>query len=479
MVNSKQHSGKPSVRQRAEAVAAEPLKIRASTPYDFKGRNLTAYGGLFPVGTMLEKLGFRQLVEENLTIKRRTRVMPAYEFVLAMVLAFYIGFSRLNHLQFLKSEPMLTGILKVQNLPPQSTFWRFLASLQLSAAGQILRIQQALRQRVWEAANIQLKEVTIDTDTTVHTLFGHQMGGRKSFNPKNPGKKSYQPILTFLAETREYISGGLHNGDRHTGAQITRHLKGVFAALPLGIETIKARADAGFYCAAAVQTYERAGVQFIIVAHKAGRLLDALKAAEWKKSRDPEADGECDLLYQPKAWSKAYRHIALRYKQAPKSDKQLPLIDTLEYRYRVFITNMEGPVTELAEFYDGRAGAENLIKESNNDAGLAAYPSARWDMNCNHFQLAMMAYNLNCWLIVFNREEEAKVKTLHHTMLSTTRLKSVFVAARIHCHAGLVGISYSDHYAEKGLFQRLMERLRAVARSGSRLAPVIPIALRC
>jgi hypothetical protein len=270
MVNSSKDNEKGSARQGTEGVVAEPLKNGASTPYDFAARNLTAYGGLFPVATMLEKLGFRQLVEEKLTIQRQTRVMPGYEFVLAMALALYVGFSRLNHLQFLKHEPMLTGILKVVSLPPQCTFWRFLASLDRSAAGQILKIQQALRQRVWEAAHIQLREVTMDTDTTVHTIFGHQMGGRKSFNPKNPGKKSYQPILTFLTETREYILGELHNGDKHTGVQIRRHLQGVMAALPPGIQTIKARADAGFYCAEAVQAYAEAGVKFVIVAHKTG-----------------------------------------------------------------------------------------------------------------------------------------------------------------------------------------------------------------
>jgi hypothetical protein len=56
-----------------------------------------------------------------------------------------------------------------------------------------------MRRRVWEAANVKLKTATLDTDTTVHTLYGNQMGGRKSYNPKNKGKKSYQPILTFLA----------------------------------------------------------------------------------------------------------------------------------------------------------------------------------------------------------------------------------------------------------------------------------------
>jgi hypothetical protein len=60
--------------------------------FDFRGRNLTAYGGLLPVATMLEKLGFQQLVEETPAIKRRTRVMPVYQFVLATVLKLYIGF---------------------------------------------------------------------------------------------------------------------------------------------------------------------------------------------------------------------------------------------------------------------------------------------------------------------------------------------------------------------------------------------------
>src|SRR4029450_14032766 len=97
--------------------------------------------------------------------------------------------------------------------------------------------------------------------------------------PKNKGKKSYQPILTFLAETREYIAGELRNGDRPTGTQIARHLGNGFAALPEGVETMYARADSGFYCAEAVERYEKAGVQFIISARKTSRLIDELEAA--------------------------------------------------------------------------------------------------------------------------------------------------------------------------------------------------------
>ena len=205
MINSKKHIDKSRARQGLGEVRSEFNRIGASTPFDFEAKSLTAHGGLLPVATMLEKLEFQQSVEETLTVKRITRAMPMYRFVLAMVLAIYVGFSRLHHLRFLEREPMLTGILTVLRLPPQCTFWRFLASLHLGIARQLLEVQRRMREQVGEAAYVQLATVTLDTDTTVHTLFGNQMGGRKSYNPKNKGKKSYQPILTFLAETREYI----------------------------------------------------------------------------------------------------------------------------------------------------------------------------------------------------------------------------------------------------------------------------------
>ena len=153
-------------------------------------------------------------------------------------------------------DPILTGILQVTRLPPQSTLWRFLVSLHLNVAKQILSIQRQLRERVWAAAQVKLETVTLDTDTTVHTLYGRQMGGRKSYNPKNKGKRSYQPILTFPAETREYLMGGLRNGDRPTGRQIAAHLESAFRALPGGVKKILARADSGFYCWEAVPSAE-------------------------------------------------------------------------------------------------------------------------------------------------------------------------------------------------------------------------------
>jgi DDE family transposase len=482
--NTNEHTRKKPAKQEAEAVTPKPIKVGASTPYDFQGSNMTAYGGLLPVTTMLEKLQFQQLIEQHVTIKRLTTSMPGFRFVLAMTLALYVGFSRLNHLQFLQREPMLTGILEVNELPVQSTFWRFLASLHLVVARQLLEVARHMRQRVWEAAHVGLKEVTLDTDTTVQTVYGRQMGARKGYNPKHRGKKSYQPILTFLAETREYIAGELRTGDRPTGKQIAAHLDSVFAALPETVERYYARADSGFYCWEAVEAYAKHGCRFVLSAQKTPRLVEELKAAHWTGSPRTDADGQCEFRYQPQGWGKAYRFVALRYQKKPPPNKkrdqpeQYQLFDTPEYTYRVFVTDLGVAIDMVVGFYRQRAGAENLIKEANNDAGLASHPSARWAMNCVHFQLAMLAYNLNCWLMLFNREEQAKTADLHHTTLATARLRFLFLAAKIVRHAGTVLVRYSDHYAEKGTMARLMDRLRAIAPSGNRFRPVLASALR-
>jgi Transposase DDE domain group 1 len=482
VTDKKKDSRKPPAKQGAENRTPEPNKINASTPYDFSGKNLTPYGGLLPVITMLEKLGFQSLVEQTVTSKRIPRAMDLYRFVLGIVLGLYIGFPRLNQLRFIARDPILTGILKVTKLPVQSTFWRLVNALHRNVARQMLTVMGTMRERVWAAAHVKLVVVTIDTDTTVHTLYGRQMGGRKSYNPKNKGKRSYQPMLTFIAETREYIWGELRNGDRPTGKQIGDHLRNVHAALPPDVKQIYGRADAGFYCREAVEAYEAFHARFVISARKTSRLVERLRQAEWKPSQKTDAGWECEFRYQPDGWKTEYRFVALRYEKTreevePEETEQYQLFETSQYKYRVFVTDLTDAIDFVVWFYNQRGGAENLIKEANNDAGLAAHPSGRFDVNSNHFQLAMLAYNLNCWLMLFNREPQVDATQLRHTTLATSRLRFLFVAAKIWRHAGRTGVSYSDHYEEKGVFERLMDRLRKIVPRGTSYAPVMLPAL--
>src|SRR5207245_11455731 len=90
-------TNKDSSKQRAEQgfreATRDPNKIGASTPFDFTAKNLTPYGGLLPVATMLENLGFQSLVEGEVTLSRETKVVSMDQCVLAMVMGMYVGFA--------------------------------------------------------------------------------------------------------------------------------------------------------------------------------------------------------------------------------------------------------------------------------------------------------------------------------------------------------------------------------------------------
>jgi hypothetical protein len=107
---------------------------------------------------------------------------------------------------------------------------------------------------------------------------------------------------------------------------------------------------------------------------------DRLRQAEWKPSPKTDQDSECEFHYESEGWTKPYRFIALRTAK-PREEvedeeaEQYQLFETSRYKYRVLVTDFVEPIDFVVWFYGRRGGAEDLIKEANKDAGLAAHPS--------------------------------------------------------------------------------------------------------
>ena len=187
-----------------------------------------------------------------------------------------------------------------------------------------------------------------------------------------------------------------------------------------------------------------------------------------------DAGWGCEFRYQPDKWKTDYRFAALRYEKTREEPdagepEQYQLFATSQYKYRVFVTDMAEPIDFVVWFYNRRGSAENPIKEANNDAGLTAHPLAplRWERQS--FPVGDAGVQ---------PEPLADATALPHTTLAASRLRFPFVAAKIWRHSGRTGVSYSDHYEEKGLFQRIMDWLRKIAPLGTGFAPVMLSALR-
>lgn len=84
---------------------------------------LTAFGGLLALVKFLDLIGFEKAVAAHYVHPQRQAQLGGYRMVLGMLLLF-IGFHRLGHFAYVRTDAMVCGVLRVGVLPAVSTFWR-------------------------------------------------------------------------------------------------------------------------------------------------------------------------------------------------------------------------------------------------------------------------------------------------------------------------------------------------------------------
>ena len=122
MVNSTpEHTRETPAKQGDDGVIRKPMKIGASTPYDFKGSNLTPYGGLF--APAFQQMGTHPILARSPRSHHR-RPAPAWQ-----------RFSDHDCKQ-LGTNPFPRSIQCVCSLNALSQFWGSLQSAVTSNAGR-------------------------------------------------------------------------------------------------------------------------------------------------------------------------------------------------------------------------------------------------------------------------------------------------------------------------------------------------------
>jgi len=158
----------------------------------------------------------------------------------------FIGFNRLWHFSYIRLDSLLCGIFNVVRLPAASTYWRYLDSMGINQGFSLIGVMRLLRGRVWQVCGINYLRVKVNFDTTVETVYGDQQGARKGHNTKHRGKKGYRPVLGFIEETREYLTGKLRRGETISGEEAAAFLKKIRLQLPGCVRHVLVRADGEF-----------------------------------------------------------------------------------------------------------------------------------------------------------------------------------------------------------------------------------------
>jgi hypothetical protein len=410
---------------------------------------LTAFGGLLALVKFLDLIDFERSFAETYVHPKREPKLGGYRMVLGMLMLLFIGFQRLGHFTYVRTDAMVCGILRVAVLPAVSTFWRYLTSLTIVQSAALLKLSGGLRAKVWALCGYAPRRVTVNIDTTVSTVYGAIEGARKGHNIKHRGKKGLRPVLCFLAETREYLCGTQRRGQTMNNEEVARQIRQFRKLLPAAVREVRVHGDGEFIGWESVQACLDEGFQFTF-GNK--RCDPPFAKKRWYRHGEHEYN-EC--VYQPLGWEQPCRFVGMRIRGEQRGERQLKLLESDHYVYRVFATNEKERPHRVIENYDQRADVENLIAEAQRE-GVLAIPSKRFQAHHAFFQVVMLAYNLWRWmkLLAGHAQQQRHVgrqidERLHITMPDHTiriaRLKMLFVAAKIRFHSNRDEVCYSVH----------------------------------
>ena len=441
-------------------------KINASTAIETCYESLSPFGGLLAVVKFLDLIEFKQIFDTDYTTPSRNPSKGHYFMVKGILMLLFIGFNRLWHFSYIRFYSVLCGILNVICLPVASTWWRYLDSMGINQAVSLLKVMSRLRERVWQICGIEYKKVKVDIDTTVETVYGDQQGARIGHNPRQRGKKGYRPVLAFIYETREYLSGKLHGGETLGGKESADLIRKIRTRLPGCVRHVLIRADGEFCGWESVKAALEERFEFIFANKSCKPFFDPAAWYRPWKLRNIEFNS---CLYQPHRWVVAVRFVAMRIPleatKAPHEQIQCMLFEEDRYKYRIFCTNLNGPAHKIIDEYDIRADVENLVGEAKRE-GLAAIPSSKFKNSYAFFQLVMLSYNIWRYIkliaSVSRGEDEAAAVCLKGVASNTiriARLKLLFVAAKVLKDTVKYSLYDSRTPALLGLYS-FMDRLR-------------------
>jgi hypothetical protein len=454
MVKQRYHKSSQSLNNKGFIKnSAKPRKINASTPYETCSEQLSPFGGLLALIKFLDLVEFKHIFSLRYQPPTRKPKLGHYRMMIGILMLLFIGFNRIWHFTYIRLDAMLCGFFRLTRLPVASTFWRYVDSLGINQANAIVNVMAVLRERVWQLADLRYFKIRVNIDTTANTLFGHQQGGRKGYNPKHRGKPGYRPILCFIEETREYLLGKLRKGETLSGEQAAAFISKIQTYLPGCVRQVLLRADGELCSWEAVNAAQTAGFDFIF-ANK--RCKPHFNPDTWyqPKKREPIQYNSC--TYTPMGWEKACRFVAMRI---PKDREtivgqliQPSLFEDDRYSYRIFCTSLGDPAHHVISQYDKRADVENLVGEAKRE-GLDAIPSAKFKNNYAFFQIVMLAYNIWRYLKLFahnsvsDTTDDISLQGVVSNTIRIARLRLLFIAAKLVRDSNRDKVKYSIHDA--------------------------------
>lgn len=407
---------------------------------EFTSENLTTYAGLNPLLNYTYDEGIVQLLKENLSFENSSTERIKEKHLITMLSMNFLHPDKLKRIEMIKSDPLLLKGFKIKVGTPENVS-RFLKKFNYRTTQELRDIN--IKTFIKLLRKSEIKEITIDIDSTPENVEGNQEGAEKGYNPGHIGNKCYNSIVATCWELRAFISGYKRPGNTYTSNGAKELIKEVCTHLKDYVDNIVFRMDSGYFNESIIKTIEEFGYNYVIKVKKYPGIEDGLYKTPTRiheKYRNKDITAYC---MKPNKWEKVRKFICVR---ELKESKQVCLFESMKYRHDFYVTNTIWEPQETVWFYEKRGVCELYIKEMKNDMGLGSIVLNSFWANEAIFQLQMLAFNI----ILLYKFDNMRSEYKNH--IRSFRYKYIFVAAKIVKRSRQVIMKISKYYPYRKIF---------------------------
>jgi len=356
----------------------------------------------------------------------------------------FVGIDKLERLKLLQSDPLVNEF-DISIKEPE-TVSRFLGNFSYKTTHMLREInfkvfRKLLRRR-------KHSSITIDIDSSVVNVEGHQEGTAKGYNPKKPGNPCYNIQFAFCDEIKAYLTGYVRSGDTYTANGAVGMIKEIMAHLEEMDLEVTLRMDSGFFDEDILETLEALGCRYVIKGKAYPTLVAQVTDPDIVFVAGEEGQETIEIVTSLNTWKKNRRFVVSRVLKDEKDRAQLSFLEGDEYEYFFYATNTELSPVEVVDFYQKRGNSENYIKEAKYDMAVGQLLLKSFWSNEAIFQLMMLAYNL---FLLFKLD--SLKATEYRQQIKTFRLKYIFLAGKIIRTARRVVMKLSDRYPYREIYE--------------------------
>jgi hypothetical protein len=421
--------------------------------FSFEGSHLTHFGGMWLIQRFCNKIKLKKRLQECLRPISTQRTYHSSELILSLLYSIVMGLRRINKTEILQYNGAFLEMLGLSRFPDQSTLRRFLKHLSPKTIRQLARLHDSFRFQLFSLPH-RRHSLTLDIDSTVVTIYGHQQKARIGYNPKNRGRRSYHPLFCFESHFQEFWHGMLRPGDAASSTGIVPFLKTCLAKVPSHIprSRIRFRMDSGFHMKRIIHFIESKGCGYVIVAKEYPNVKHKVRTCKFQTLKNGWEVGEFQENISCR-YKSVRRFVVVRrpLPEDPIEAKQLTLFKDKRYSYHVFITNLKLSPWRICLFYNLRATIEKANREFLYDYPLGKIPTHSWTANVAFFQLLLLAANLVHWFKRINLPKEYLYATI-----DTIRTDFLVLPAQLVKRGSKKILILPQDYHYKAIFQRAL-----------------------